>query len=137
MKIYLVKQYDNTFKVAGDSDYQRLKKIKPMEMVECEIKKPRNIRFHKLAFALFNMVFQNQERYTDLEALRYDLTVDAGYYTKHTNLSGDIVKTAKSISFASMDDTDFSEYYEAIIKTIVLRFNFDSDLIRENVDQHF
>lgn len=137
MKLYLIKQYDNTFKVAGDSDYQRLKKIKPMEMVLCEIKKPRNIKFHKLAFALFNMVFQNQERYTNLEALRHDLTVEAGYYTEHTNLKGEVVKSAKSISFAKMDNTEFSDYYESIIQTIVLHFNFDSDLIRQNVEQHY
>ena len=137
MKLYLVKQYDNSFKVAGDSDYERLKKIKPMELVECEIKKPRNIRFHRKAFALFNMVYQNQETYTNIEDLRHDLTIVAGYYTERINLKGEVVKQANSISFASMDESDFSQYYDNIIKQIVIHFNFNKQAILDNVAQHF
>ena len=137
MKLYLIKQYDNSFKVAGDSDYQRLKKIKPMEMIECDIKKPRNIKFHRKAFALFNLVFSNQEHYLNIDDLRHDLTVSAGYYIERINLQGEAIRVAKSISFAKMDEHDFSEYYDSIINQIVLHFNFDKQGIIDNVSQHF
>jgi len=137
MKFTIVKQYDNSFKLAYDSDYEKLKKIKPMELLECEIKKPRNYKFHKKFFALINMVYQNQERYNNIEDLRYDLTIEAGYYTLRQDMQGNAIKKANSISFASMEENDFNEYYNKVLDCIVLHFNFDKQLIIDNVEQYF
>lgn len=136
-KITLVKQLNNTFKIAFDSDYEKLKKIKVNEPYEFEYKNSRNIRFHRKAFALFNMVFDNQEIYRNIDDLRYDLTVEAGYFELRVNIHGEEVKKAKSISFASMDETEFNEYYSAILDTIVKYFHFDKQDIIDNVSQYF
>ena len=61
MKLTLIKQLNNTFKLAYDSDYDKAKKIKVGEAYECEIKQSRNIKFHRKYFALINMVYDNQE----------------------------------------------------------------------------
>jgi hypothetical protein len=137
MKIVLVKTLSGTIIPAYDQDKERLKKFKAGEPFMAEVTKPRNLRFHKKAFALFNMVFENQEVYTNLDDLRYDLTIEAGYFIKGLNIHGEVVKRAKSISFAAMDDLAFGEYYEAIIKTIVKYFNFDRQDIIDNVEQYF
>lgn len=108
-----------------------------MEMIECDIKKPRNIKFHKKTFALFNLVFSNQEHYQNVDDLRHDLTVAAGYYLERINLQGETIRVAKSISFAKMDEHDFSEYYDSIIAQIVLHFHFDKQGIIDNVSQYF
>lgn len=137
MKFTLIKQFDNTFKIAYDSDYEKAKKIKPMELLECEIKKPRNYMFHKKFFALINMIFQNQEHYKNIDDLRHDLTIEAGYYTLREDMKGNTIKKANSISFASMDERDFNEYYNKVLDCIVLYFNFNKELIIENVEQYF
>lgn len=136
MNIYLVRRLDGTIVPAYDEDKDRLKRFKVGEMFLADVTKPRNLRFHRKAFSLFNMVFQNQEIYTDLEHLRHDLTVEAGYYVETSNVHGEVVKRAKSISFAAMDDIEFGEYYNAVIDTIVKYFNFGKDEIIENASQY-
>lgn len=137
MKICLVKGLDNKFSIAYPTDYDKAKKLKAGEEYFFEVKRSRNLKFHRKAFALFNLVFQNQDVYSNLEDLRHDLTVEAGYYTERVNIHGEVIKQAKSISFASMDETVFSEYYDSIIKQIVLHFNFDRQDIVDNVAQYF
>lgn len=137
MKFTIVKQLNNTFKVAYDSDYEKMKRIKVGDFLECEIKKPRNYRFHKKFFALIQMIFQNQERYNNIDDLREDLTIEAGYYVKRENIKGELIKRAKSISFANMDEHEFSDFYSAVLDEIVKHFNFDKQDIIDNVEQYF
>lgn len=137
MKIVLVKQLNGSIIPAYDEDKERLKKFKAGEPFMAEVTKPRNLKFHKKAFALFNMLFQNQEVYTSLEDLRHDLTIEAGYFNEGVNIHGEVVKRVKSISFAAMDDTAFSEYYDAILATIVRYFNFDKESILENIESYY
>lgn len=137
MKILLVKGFDNKFTCAYDSDYEKLKRIKPNEMIECEIKKKRNIKFHRKFFALMNMIYQNQERYNNIDDLREDLTIEAGYFIKRENINGEVIKRAKSISFAKMDEHEFNNFYSAVLDEIVKHFNFDKELIITNVEQFF
>jgi len=134
MKIYLVKQLNNTFKVAYDSDYERLKKVKVGEVYECEIKQPRNLKFHKKYFALVKMLFDNQERYKDMEELRRDLTIEAGFYNERANFQGEVIREAKSISFASMTQSDFDDLYDRTIYVICQYFNFEKQDILDNLE---
>ncbi len=137
MKFTIVKQLNNTFKVAYDSDYEKMKRIKVGDFLECEIKKPRNYRFHKKFFALIQMIFQNQERYNNVDDLREDLTIEAGYYVKRENIKGELIKRAKSISFANMEEHEFSDFYSAVLDEIVKHFNFNKQDIIDNVEQYF
>lgn len=137
MKLTLIKQLNNTFKLAYDSDYDKAKKIKVGEAYECEIKKPRNYELHKKFFALIDLVYQNQELYNNSEHLRKDLTIAAGYYDERYNFQGDCIIEAKSISFASMDNLEFQEFYSAVIDTIVKHFHFEKQQILDNVEQYF
>ena len=61
MELTLIKQFDNSFKLAYDSDFEKAKKIKPLKEVKCKITQPRNIKFHRKFFALINLVYDNQE----------------------------------------------------------------------------
>lgn len=137
MKITLIKQLNNTFKIAFDSDFDKTKKIKVGEPLEYEYKQLRNIRFHRKLFALLNMVFQNQEIYNNIEHLRKDLTIEAGYYDLRANIHGEEIKEAKSISFANMDQDEFDSYYSSVLDTVVKYFNFDKQDIIDNIEQYF
>jgi hypothetical protein len=137
MKLLLVKQLDNSFKCAFDSDLDNLKKIKPNVTVQCTITRPRNVMFHRKYFALLNLVYQNQEKYNNIEHLRKDLTIASGFYTQRENFKGEIITEANSISFASMSNDDFSNYYSKCLDSIIKYFNFDKQDIIDNVEQYF
>ncbi|WP_435416296.1 DUF1367 family protein [Polaribacter aestuariivivens] len=137
MKVFIVKQLNNSFKVAYNSDYDKIKKIKVDEIYQCEIKQPRNLKFHRKFFSLINMLFENQERYSNVERLRKDLIIEAGFYDEWVDLQGEIKQEAKSISFASMTEEDFGNLYSKVIDVIVQYFNFNKQDIIDNVEQYY
>lgn len=137
MKITLIKQLNNTFKLAYNSDYELAKKVPLNEPITFDWSKPRNLRFHKKFFALLNMVYENQEQYNNIEHLRKDLTISAGYYDLRFNIEGVKVQEAKSISFAKMDELEFSEFYNRIVDVVVKWLGIDKQEIIDNIEQYF
>lgn len=137
MKITLVKNLNNTFSLAYNSDYEKAKKIKAGELRDYETKKPRNPAFHRKFFALINLVFDNQEIYSNTDDLRHDLTIEAGYFTRRTNLEGDEVKKPKSISFAKMDEHEFNNLYNAFLNVVIKHFGHDKEALEQELIQHF
>lgn len=137
MEINLVKKENGIFVLAYDSDFEKAKKIPFNEVFEVIYKAKRNLKFHKKFFALINMVYDNQERYDNIEMLREHLTIHSGFYDLSYTLDGEEYKKAKSISFAKMDENEFKDFYKSVIDTIVKYFNFDTQLIMDNIEKYF
>ncbi len=114
MKITLIKQLDNSFKIAYPSDYEKAKKIKAGEEYQYEYKKPRNYQFHKKFFALFELVYQNQDEYENKEHLRSYLTMKSGYVDEVRTKDG-VMYLPKSISFSAMEEDVFSELFDRFL----------------------
>ena len=136
MEITLIKTLSG-FKACYDSDSEKAKKIPLNEPFVITYTKKRNIKFHRKFFALMNMIFDNQEKYNSIEHLRKDLIIAAGYYDTRFNFEGVEILEAKSMSFSSMDEIEFSELYNRIIDVIVKYFNWDREDIIENVTKYF
>ena len=110
------------------------KKIKLNEAIMIDITIPRNIDFHRKFFTLIRLVFENQEHYKNKDELRADLTIESGYFTTYINkFTGEEIKKAKSISFANMDDLEFSNLYNDFLNTVVRVFGWDGLDIEENI----
>ena len=107
------------------------------DIIEYQFKQVRNVKFHRLFFSLLNLVFDNQEIYTNLDHLRHDLTVDAGYYDLTYNFNGEEVKRPKSISFSSMDETEFKKLYSDVLDSILRNFKWSQKDIEENLINYF
>ncbi len=137
MKVFLVKQGNNSFLPSHNSDYDALKKIKVGATVSCEIKQPRNVGFHRKFFALMNMVFENQEVFTSIDFMRKELTKAAGYYDEYLNHKGVKCYEAKSISFGNMKQDEFESLYNSFLDVIVSAFNFDKELIENNIKDFY
>ena len=85
---------------------------------------------------------ESQERKNSIENInkafepfRKWLIIEAGYYTEHKVPNG-TVREAKSISFAKMDDVEFSELYKSVFNVcwrFVLSRVFDSEQEAEEV----
>lgn len=93
--------------------------------VLAKVSQPRNIRFHRKYFALIGAALSLiDEEYTP-EQFRALCTVGAGYCDFVEGDKG-LVAVPRSISFAQMDDTEFSRLYEDTITFICRRWVVDS-----------
>jgi len=119
------------------SDLDTKKKLKIGETYEATIVKPRNVAFHRKFFALINMVYENQEKYNNIEHLRRDLTIASGFYEQHETFTGQIRTEPKSISFAKMSQDDFDKLYAAFIISINKYFDFGESEIKENIEEFY
>lgn len=138
MEIFLVKTLAGSLKPAFESDHEKFKKVPLNEPISFKWTKKRNLKFHKKFFALINMVYQNQEVYNNQDEMRYDLTVEAGFFIDKTNfITGEITRHPKSISFDKMDDIEFSEFYNRFIDAVINWLKWDKQDILDNIEQYF
>ena len=137
MKVMLCKTLSGTILPAADHDKEILKRFKAGDIFCADVTKPRNLKFHRKFFSLLNLVLENQEIYQHLNDLRRDITIEAGYFYHRTTMLGEVVKEPESISFAAMDDLQFSEFYGKCIDVIVKHFSFDKQSLIDEIEQYF
>lgn len=138
MEFNLIKTLNGTFKLAFDSDFEKAKQIPLNVPFEVKYTKKRNAKFHRKFFALVNLCYQNQEQYNNFEHLRKELIICAGHYDLIFDLeTGQQKKEAQSISFAKMDETEFSKLYTDVLNVICDKFLFDKEEVLSEVAQYF
>lgn len=98
--------------------------------VRAEVKRARNIDFHRKFFAMLNVAFEAWEPAVEwkgeivaknFERFRKDLLILAGYADPVVNIRGEVRMEARSISFASMDEDEFERVYSAVADVILQR----------------
>ena len=133
MKLNMVKLLNGDFRPAYSDDLDKAKKVKAGKTISCDIRTPRNLAFHKKCFALFNMVFENQDHFINFEHFRKWLTMKAGHYdTIHTPTG--VMYEAKSLSFAKMKQDEFDKLYSDLLNAIVSIYQWDKQVIIDNVN---
>lgn len=135
----------NMFLAMDDS----LKTIQPGEVITVKYSKARNPRFHRKAFALFKFIFDALPEpdpvnfrghdivpAKDFETVRKELTIMAGFYDVVGKVDGSVKLTAKSLSFASMDEDEFRQVYSALIDVglRVLPYSMTGDELERAVE---
>ncbi len=105
-----------------------IQKLKAGAGIRGEFKRQRNPRFHRKAFALFNLAFdvwdapaleyKGQPVAKDFDQFRKDLTILAGHYEAVTNLKGEVRLIAKSLNFSNMGEDEFGTVYAAILAVV-------------------
>jgi hypothetical protein len=117
----------------GDAD--KLAAIANGETIRADIKRPRNIKFHRKYFALLDVLydlFQPDEQEERLwykgiqpiknrERFRYDIAIATGFYEMVYTLKGEVRAEAKSISFANMEQDVFDSLFSKTIDYGLLR----------------
>ena len=108
-----------------DSDLDEKKKLREGDTVMCSIRKPRNYEFHKKFFALVRLTFDNlPERLVCMLNVRNEqdmltcFKLDLGLFTTEWHGRREVVKL-ESISFASMDETEFQKFYDRCIDLVL------------------
>jgi hypothetical protein len=122
-------------------------KLKIGAGVTATVKRHRNPRFHRKFMALLNLAFdawepveatyKGQRVGKNFDQFRRDITILAGHYEMAVNLKGETRLTAKSISFANMDEDEFSELYNAACNVILQRIltNYTRDDLDAVIDR--
>lgn len=103
-------------------DEEKMDSFKNGDIVQAEIKKPRNIRHHRKFFALVNFVMQNQEQYKNQEDLLVEIKLKTGHYQEHITTKGKLIYVPKSISFSKMDEHEFNLFYSKAIDVCIANF---------------
>lgn len=106
-------------------------KLKVGAYVEGEFTQPRNPKFHRKMFALFNLGFEfwcetaKPLEYKgvpvepDFDKFRKDITVMAGFYKAVVNLKNEVRLEPESLAFGSMDEERAEKLYSAVIQTLI------------------
>ncbi len=114
------------------TDYDEKRKLRIGETYEVEIKRPRNVAFHRKFFALLNVGYSNTQLDMPFEAYRRYITMKAGYFKQYTTPKG-VYFEAESISFASMDDDRFADLYDRVIDKIIEDTGADLEMIESEL----
>lgn len=134
MEFYTVKKL-GVLKPYDPDDSEKLHSMREGEVYRVKVSMPRNIKFHKKFFTLINLVFDNlpEEMETKTpdgkpiqirtrEELLWQIKMQVGHYEQKVTLGGRVTYEAKSISFAAMDEAEFSEFYDRAVDVILKYF---------------
>jgi len=100
------------------SDLEEKRKLKLGEDYEVTIKRPRNIRFHRLFFALLNIGYENTQLDMPFDTYRKYAVMKAGFVRTYTTPRGAYFEP-ESISFGNMDEDTFREVYDRVLDVII------------------
>ena len=105
-----------------DIDTEKLNKFKTGEVYPIDIKLSRNPQFHKKVFAFLVFCFEHwkgdnefQDEPRQFDVFRANLTVLAGFYDSYYKIDGSVRIEAKSLSYGSMKQEEFEQFYNAVI----------------------
>lgn len=122
--------------------------IKTGSGVTVDVKRARNIKFHRLFFSLMNLAFDMWEPPKDREyrgmaiqknfdRFREDVLILAGHYDASYSIDGGVQLRAKSIAFANCDEDEFKAVYSSVLNVVWERIfkqaNFRSKDEVENI----
>lgn len=120
LEVLLVKE-GNHLAAADSLSAETLEGIKKGETVTASIRRPRNLKHHRLLFALLEAVFEHQSQYATVQDLLSALKIATGYFDTGSTVDGLPFVVPKSISFASMGRHEFEQWYERVLEIILTR----------------
>lgn len=126
-QLELVKRSDGAFICAYNSDHELSKRVKSGDSVVAKLTVPRNVGFHRKFFALIRYTFNNMSeemsgKFPSEEALRLELTLQAGYWSQHVTMGGKEIVYPQSIRFDKMSQIEFEKLYSTILDVVLKWF---------------
>jgi len=126
--LYLRKLYD-TFAPDDESSAEAMEKLKGNSVYKCLITAPRNYKFHKKLFSLFNLAYQQYEPESlthegvivkkEFDNFRKGIVIQAGYFDAVYRLDGGVELKAKSLKFAEMSPETVEKVYSACVDVVI------------------
>ena len=117
MKFLVVKRLNALYPIDETSE-AAVRKFGLGEIVSVEVKRPRNVAFHRKFFAMLQIILQNQDAYKSIDDLLDVCKLRIGHFRTINTKNGE-VQIPDSISFAAMDDTAFGDFYDRACNWVV------------------
>lgn len=136
MKIYL-KKIGYALRATDEEACNYLDKIHQDEMVLCDVKRSRNYENHKRFFKFIAIAFDMQDHFTEIEAFRRWLQMEAGYFSTIVCPNGDVRFVADSIAFDRMDEPEFQKLFSAAIDVFLRELGAGLDEVKLMQIIHF
>lgn len=105
-------------KPADEGAEEAMRKLPLDKIVAVKIKRPRNLGHHRKFFALLKLVYENQELYESEAALLAAIKIATGHCVPITLVSGQKAFIPSSISFASLDQTEFEKFWDKVCNLV-------------------
>lgn len=126
-QIELVKTSVGSFIPAYNSDHELAKKVKAGDSVIAKLNIPRSVGFHRKFFALVRYTFNHMSedmarKFPSEESLRIELTLQAGYWSKHVTMGEKEIVYPQSIRFDKMAQEDFEKLYSTVLDVVLKWF---------------
>lgn len=103
-----------------------------------EIKQPRNVRHHRLLFALLNFITTHSDLFASTDAALIGLKIACGLVDPYIDpASGKTFFVPRSISFPSMDQTAFAAFFDRAVYVVTERWmpeGTTADEVRAEID---
>lgn len=105
-------------------------------VVKVTVKRPRNIRHHRLYWALMSLLHENQSRYATVEELSDAIKCAVGHCTVITRPDGTEIRIPRSISFSKMDQDAFKQFFDRVVELAVSKIlpNVEEAELRREVE---
>lgn len=138
MARFLAQKHLGALRPSDDCGVEALRKIGQGEVVSVEIKRPRNIKHHRMFWALMTIVWEqlDSDRYPTVEDLVAAVKISAGLRTRIELPSGETGFIPGSIAFHKMDQDAFSSFYDRVCDLLAKHFlpGVTSDELRREVE---
>ena len=122
------------FKAADDAAIEALRRVAQGEVMRVELRKVRNPQFHRKFFALLQLVRDSTDAWPTTESLLAALKLEMGHADRYQARDGHTIMVPRSISFGSMDEIEFAEFYERALVTLAeMAGGIESDALRDAV----
>lgn len=129
VEIFFKKMYDSLVP-ADKAQLELMERLKPGGEYKAVLTQPRNIGFHRKAFALANLAFEHwsppaDKEYNGLPILknfdffRDELTILSGFYDVVWTIGGKMKLVPHSWSWGAADQEKFERMYSAFIDVIL------------------
>jgi hypothetical protein len=121
---FLVAKHLGSLRPVDQAGEDALRKIGQGQLVEIELRRPRNIRFHRLYWALITIVWDqlDEQRYPSVEDLHAAIKIAAGLRTRIELPDGTVGFIPGSIAFHKMSADDFAAFFDRVCGLIVRHF---------------
>jgi len=127
-QIYLVRQHLSLVPISEEGELI-IDRLPYGKLLNCDIKQPRNEKYHRKYFALLWVGFEywSPPELTkelgdikkNFESFRSDVIVAAGFYNSYISLDNQLKRRPKSISFAKMGEVEFQALFSATIQVLL------------------
>lgn len=124
MTRFLAIKHLGSLRPADESGEEALRRIGHGEFVTIEVKRQRNIRHHRMFWALMSIVWEqmDHDRYPTVEDFVSAVKISAGLRTRIVLPNGEVGFIPGSIAFHKMGQSEFEQFYDRVCDLLARHF---------------